>query len=145
MSEPVDIYVGQRVRERRTSLGMSQENLASKLGVTFQQVQKYEKGTNRIGASRLYQVSQALDVPVSHFFDGFIEEPKSMPPAFLSTGAAPQVAVFEDNQPMNDEVMASRETVELLRAYYSIEDADARRKLLESIKSAAAQATSADS
>ncbi len=142
MSELVDVYVGKRVRQQRTALGMSQENLASKLGVTFQQVQKYEKGANRIGASRLFQVSQALQVPISHFFEGFSEIPgkTKMPPAFVSTGAAPHAAVFEDSQPMQDDIMSSHETIELLRAYYSIEDEATRRKLLESVKSAAASA-----
>ena len=67
---PIDIHVGTRVRLRRTLLGMSQEKLGDALGLTFQQVQKYERGANRIGASRLYDLSRVLDVPVSFFFDG---------------------------------------------------------------------------
>lgn len=67
---PVDIHVGSRVRLRRTLLGMSQEMLGDAIGLTFQQIQKYERGTNRISASRLYDLSRALDVPVSFFFDG---------------------------------------------------------------------------
>jgi len=66
---PIDVHVGSRVRLRRTLLGMSQEKLGEALGLTFQQVQKYERGVNRIGASRLYHLSQILDVPVSFFFD----------------------------------------------------------------------------
>src|SRR3546814_3329079 len=67
--DPVDVHVGGRVRLRRTLLGMSQEKLGSALGLTFQQIQKYERGTNRIGSSRLHQLSRVLDVPVSFFFD----------------------------------------------------------------------------
>ena len=67
---PVDKYVGSRVRMRRIMLGMSQEKLGEALGLTFQQVQKYEKGTNRVGASRLQQISEILQVPVSFLFDG---------------------------------------------------------------------------
>ena len=66
---PIDVHVGSRIRLRRTLLGMSQERLAEAIGLTFQQVQKYERGANRIGSSRLYQLSQVLDVPVSYFFD----------------------------------------------------------------------------
>ena len=66
---PIDIHVGKRVRLRRTLLGMSQEKLGKAINLTFQQVQKYERGTNRIGSSRLYQLSQVLDIPVSYFFD----------------------------------------------------------------------------
>src|ERR1700734_248682 len=68
---PIDIHVGSRIRLRRTLLGMSQEKLGDALGLTFQQVQKYERGTNRIGASRLYHLSRVLDVPVEFFFEDF--------------------------------------------------------------------------
>src|ERR1700710_1735968 len=71
---PVDVHVGSRVRLRRTLLGMSQGNLGEAIGLTFQQVQKYESGTNRMGGSRLYDISQALDVPVSFFFDDMANE-----------------------------------------------------------------------
>src|SRR5256885_4646469 len=70
---PVDVHVGARVRLRRTLLGMSQEKLGDAIGLTFQQVQKYERGANRIGASRLYDLSRVLDVPVSYFFEEFGE------------------------------------------------------------------------
>ena len=71
---PIDIHVGKRVRLRRTLLGISQEKLGKAINLTFQQVQKYERGTNRIGSSRLYQLSQVLDIPVSYFFDGLPSE-----------------------------------------------------------------------
>src|SRR6202453_3199655 len=71
---PIDVHVGSRVRLRRTLLGMSQEKLGDALGLTFQQVQKYERGANRVGARRLYDLSRVLDVPVSYFFDEFTEQ-----------------------------------------------------------------------
>jgi transcriptional regulator with XRE-family HTH domain len=74
MPDPVDIYVGQRVRLRRGLLGMSQEKLGGSLGLTFQQIQKYESGANRIGSSRLYKLSKVLDVNVSFFFRGIVED-----------------------------------------------------------------------
>lgn len=83
----VDIEVGRRVRIRRLSLGMSQEKLASNLGVTFQQVQKYEKGVNRVGAGRLHQIAQTLTVPVSYFFDGIdnnFKNSKTLPSDLIS-------------------------------------------------------------
>lgn len=79
-ADPVDVYVGNRVRSRRLQLGLSQEKIAAAIGVTFQQVQKYEKGTNRMGASRLQQMSKELRVPVAYFFEGA--------PGFGTTGPA---------------------------------------------------------
>jgi transcriptional regulator with XRE-family HTH domain len=86
---PVDIAIGMKVRERRTMLGMSQETLGAAIGLTFQQVQKYERGANRIGASRLYDIAQALDVAPGYFFDGLSAEATSQSPAKLN-GAKPQ-------------------------------------------------------
>lgn len=83
-ANPIDIYVGNRIRLRRTLLGLSQEKLAEMLGITFQQVQKYEKGMNRIGASRLWDMSNVLDVPVSFFFSGLTKEETDKSPAALN-------------------------------------------------------------
>lgn len=82
---PVDVYVGHRVRERRVLQGMSQKKLGQALGIAFQQVQKNEKGTNRIGSSRLFQLSQALDVPISYFFEGYSKKSGSGANAGLGT------------------------------------------------------------
>lgn len=120
--DPVDIYVGSRIRLRRTMLSFSQEKLADQLGVTFQQVQKYENGSNRVGASRLYAVSRALSVPVSFFYEGYKD----------TAGRA--YAVAEDGVDM-DKYLNSRETVELIRSYYAVKDKDVRKKVLEMIKS----------
>jgi len=75
----VDGHIGRRLRERRLQIGMSQEQLAALLGVTFQQIQKYEKGINRVAASRLYDMSEALDVDITYFFDGLQKKPKRSP------------------------------------------------------------------
>ncbi len=93
---PVDKYVGSRVRMRRIMLGMSQEKLGEKLGLTFQQIQKYEKGTNRVGASRLQQISEILQVPVSFLFDG--GPSGSTTPEGFSEGASPSY-VSDFSQP----------------------------------------------
>lgn len=80
---PVDVYVGSRIRLRRTLLGMSQERLGTALGLTFQQVQKYERGANRVGASRLYDLARVLDVPIAFFFDGMPDEAAIAPVASM--------------------------------------------------------------
>ena len=128
---PIDVHVGRRLRLRRTLLGMSQEKLGEAVKLTFQQIQKYERGANRIGSSRLYQLSQILDVPVSFFFD-------DMPP--LDEGAVPGLREGSP-PPYEPDPMAKRETLELVRAYYRISDPAARKRLFELTK-AIANATS---
>lgn len=123
---PVDIHVGSRVRLRRMLLGMSQEKLGDKLGLTFQQVQKYEKGVNRIGASRLFQLSKILDVPVQFFFD---EAPLGAP-ATMEPGSAE-----DSNDGLLFELLNSREGLELNRAFAKITDAKVRRKVIELVRS----------
>lgn len=125
---PVDTHVGQRVRMRRSLVGMSQEKMAESLGITFQQVQKYERGTNRVSASKLYLISKILSVPVAYFFDNF--ENKGTSPAYGFADNA-QEALDETD------IMTSKETLDLLRVYYSIKDQDARKKLASMIKSVA--------
>src|SRR6476619_1745933 len=83
---PIDVHVGSRIRLRRTLLGMSQERLAEAIGLTFQQVQKYERGANRVGSSRLFDLSRVLDVTVSYFFDDMPADPDSIPTADGSIG-----------------------------------------------------------
>src|SRR5262249_9382500 len=115
---PIDIHVGSRVRLRRNMLGLSQEKLGEAIGLTFQQVQKYERGANRIGASRLHDLSQVLDVPVSFFFDD--TDPVRAP----ATPAG--FAEAFDADPL-----CRRETLELVSAYYRIDDPALRRRLFE--------------
>ena len=122
--DPVDIHVGARVRLRRTLLGMSQEKLGKALGLTFQQVQKYERGANRIGSSRLYQLSKILDVPVSFFFDEMT--PDSARKAEGMAEGSKQV--FEVDK------LSRRETLELVRAYYKIIDPSVRKRIFEMVK-----------
>jgi transcriptional regulator with XRE-family HTH domain len=121
---PVDVHVGSRVRLRRTLLGMSQEKLADALGLTFQQVQKYERGANRIGASRLHHLAHILEVPVQFFYD----EMDGAHPA----GRAEDATGFESDP------MMRRETLELVRAYYRIQDDKLRKRIFEMVKAAGA-------
>lgn len=116
----VDRHVGARMRQRRILLGMSQERLGAALDLTFQQVQKYERGTNRLGAGRLHAVAEALGVPVTYFFE-------EMPEEVRPTGA-PEAETSEDP-------MSKRETLTMVRAYYSIPDPAVRTRLLDLIKS----------
>jgi transcriptional regulator with XRE-family HTH domain len=127
---PVDIHVGSRVRLRRTLLGMSQEKLGEAIGLTFQQVQKYERGANRIGASRLFNLSQVLDVPVSFFFDDMPRE-ASEAPVLTDDEDDDRVVEYEPDP------MAKRETLELVRAYYKITDSSVRKRLFELTKAVA--------
>lgn len=132
---PVDVHVGSRVRLRRTLLGLSQEKLANALGLTFQQVQKYERGANRVGASRLFQLSRVLDVPVSFFFD-------DMPPEVSGRGGAARAGLAEPGQRRYEpDTLAKRETLELVRAYYRITDPTVRKKVFELVKGLAAAET----
>lgn len=119
---PIDIHVGSRVKLRRNYLGMSQEKLGKAIGLTFQQVQKYEKGTNRVGASRLFELSQVLSVPVSYFYEGA--------PTF-GTG----IGLEEETDSYEPDPMSKRETLDLIRAYYSIEDKTVRKRILDLVRS----------
>jgi transcriptional regulator with XRE-family HTH domain len=123
---PVDVHVGSRLRLRRTLLGMSQEKLGAALGLTFQQVQKYERGTNRIGSSRLYDAALALDVPVAFFFEDMPIDDRKIPSTAASEASADRL-----------DPMAKRETLELVRAYYRITDPTLRRRLFDVVKAAA--------
>jgi transcriptional regulator with XRE-family HTH domain len=128
---PIDIHVGARVRLRRTLLGMSQEKLGESVGLTFQQIQKYERGANRIGASRLWEFSRILDVPVSFFFDDMPDQIKDAEKKRTSGFADVQ------QQALEPDPMARRETLELVRAYYKITNPAIRKRLFELTKSVA--------
>jgi transcriptional regulator with XRE-family HTH domain len=118
----VDAHVGARLRQRRMLLGISQEQLADMLGLTFQQVQKYERGTNRVSASRLFQLARALDTPITWFFED-IESDRA---------ARDKAVDSEDGDPMS-----RRETLELVRVYSRIDDRKVRKKLYEMAKALA--------
>jgi transcriptional regulator with XRE-family HTH domain len=136
---PVDIHVGSRVRMRRTLLGMSQEKLGDALVLTFQQVQKYERGANRIGSSRLFEISRILDVPVSFFFEEMSSEAASAGP--LTDSGDPPTA---DPEEFQRDPLAKRETLELVRAYYRITDPRVRKRVFELTKSIAADQSKSD-
>ncbi len=121
---PVDVHVVGRLRIRRTLLGLSQTALGEALGLTFQQVQKYERGANRMGSSRLYDLARVLDVPIKYFFDDMPTAVAASSPT-LGGGRAKKPPSYEPDP------MAKRETLELVRAYYKIEDADVRKRLRE--------------
>lgn len=122
---PVDIHVGARVRLRRKILRLSQEKLGEELGVTFQQVQKYERGANRVGASRLWKLSEVLDVPVSFFYDGLSTEygGQSDSPALLSESP--------DQSPVVYDFINSTDGVSLAKAILKIKNKSVRRQILE--------------
>lgn len=122
---PVDIHVGKRLRSRRTLLGMSQEEIGDAVGITFQQVQKYERGLNRIGSSRLYQFSCLLGVGVAYFFEDFKEEIK-------------ENVMSEDTVSFEHEHFNNKEVLTLVRAYYGISDPQVRKKILSLVKSLSA-------
>lgn len=121
---PVDIHVGRKLRSRRTILGMSQEEIGEAVGITFQQVQKYERGLNRIVSSRLYEFAKLLDVSVSYFFEDFSGNDSG-----AVSGMAEQSASFEYESLNNKEVLT------LVRSYYGIKDPQVRKKVLALIKS----------
>ena len=127
---PIDIQVGSRVRLRRNMLGLSQEKLGEAIGLTFQQVQKYERGANRIGASRLHELSRVLDVPVMFFFDD-VDPVRA--PAIPAGFAEPPAEAFESDP------LRKRETIDLVEAYYAIDDAAVRRRLLDLAKALAGE------
>jgi len=133
---PIDVHVGTRIRLRRTLLGMSQERLGEALGLTFQQVQKYERGVNRVGASRLFDLSRVLDVPISFFFDD-MPEPLSQSGGGIGGGplSGRRTMGFADQQDsLADDTLSRRETLELVRAYYRIPDAAVRKSVFDLIK-----------
>ena len=123
--DPIDVHVGGRLRLRRTLMGLSQTDLAKSVGLTFQQVQKYESGANRVSASRLYHIAESLDVPVSFFFDDMPREG--------GLAEAPKPAFEPD-----------RELLELTRNYRSISDAEVRRGIYELVKRLASKEDAAD-
>lgn len=124
---PVDVHVGSRIRLRRQLLRMSQEKLGDELGVTFQQVQKYERGANRVGASRLYRLSRVLEVPVQFFFEG-LNDP------------APVGAMAENDQtPIVYDFIQSSDGVSLAESFSRIKDAKVRRRVLELVRTLASE------
>lgn len=123
MANDIDLHLGRRLRRRRRLLGLTQQQLATSVGIRFQQIQKYECGANRISAARLWQLSEALEIPIGYFYDGLSE-------AQTRTATAAIVAP----EPRTGEVMARKETMDLIRAYYQLGERP-RRRLLDLAKS----------
>lgn len=135
-SHTVDVHVGARMRQRRALLGMSQSKLGDAVGLTFQQIQKYERGANRMGSSRLFEFAKVLDVPVSFFFDDMPSNALAGRPmsgrgrkAFGEAGTP----FAQEKDPLN-----KRETLEFVRAYYKIREARVRKRIFEMVKSVGA-------
>jgi transcriptional regulator with XRE-family HTH domain len=124
-ANPIDVQVGNRVRIRRMLIGMSQERLGDLLGLTFQQVQKYEKGVNRIGAGRLYQVAQILGVPINYFYEGVIEQ------------SAESIRNGDSSTPPVMEFLSSGEGLQLTLAFMRIKDSKVRKRVVDLVKSLA--------
>ncbi|WP_085026069.1 helix-turn-helix domain-containing protein [Ensifer aridi] len=126
--QPVDIHVGRRIRMRRVWKGMSQTSLAEQIGVTFQQVQKYEKGINRVGASRLQQIAEALEVPVSYFFEDVSGGgTNGVGSGAVKSGLQPEIIAFA----------SSTEGLALIRAFSRIGDANVRSRAISLLKAVA--------
>jgi transcriptional regulator with XRE-family HTH domain len=130
---PIDVHVGHRIRQRRTLLGMSQEKVAERLGLTFQQVQKYEHGGNRVGSSRLFDLARILDVTISYFFEEMEAGVADKSPSRLM-GVTESKMRTDASEP---DPLAKRETLELMRAYYRIADPAVRRRMFNLIKALA--------
>ena len=112
MKHPVDVYVGKRIRQRRWMVGMTQQQLAEKVGIKFQQIQKYETGMNRVSASRLWDISTALEVTISYFFEGLSDDDK---------------AKASKDSPMQGDLVADKEALELIRSYYAMPEKQRKR------------------
>ena len=127
-ADSVDVHVGKRLQLRRSLLGLSQEKLGEAVGLTFQQIQKYEKGLNRISSGKLFQFSNILEVPVQYFFD-----------ALEGTNQNTSLGLSDNEQEefIGNDVMQSRETVELVRTYYAIKDPELRKDAVRFMKSIA--------
>ncbi len=122
---PIDVHVGSRIRLRRNMVSMSQEKLGDNLGITFQQIQKYEKGTNRVGASRLQAISDILQVPISFFFEGAPGNGEAKNGGFAEVGNANYVVDF----------LNSTEGLQLNRAFIKIGDPKVRRRIIDLVRS----------
>lgn len=129
---PMDIHVGSRVRLRRMMRGLSQDRLGEELGVTFQQVQKYEKGVNRIGASRLFDIGRILEVPVQFFYDDFGDANAGMIGLSETSGPA-----YQDERTEFLQTISTPEGMQLVRAFSRIQDTTVRRKILDLVRTLA--------
>lgn len=126
MTDRTDMHLGRRLRQRRWFLGLTQAQVGERVGIKFQQVQKYETGQNRISASRLWELAQALDAPISYFYEGLDEAEAAAPKAEITGIHTDRPTDLAPKSPSAD-VMGDREAIELLRAYYAIPETPRRR------------------
>lgn len=127
---PIDVHVGKRIRLRRTILHITQQQMADMLGLTFQQVQKYEKGANRVGASRLWDISKVLQVPMGFFFEDMDDDVACLSPRMLNIDPSVRM-VAEKEHSFDDDPMKRAETLELVRAYYKIPNRRVAKQLFD--------------
>ncbi|WP_417252861.1 helix-turn-helix domain-containing protein [Celeribacter sp.] len=118
MKHPVDVHVGKRIRHRRWMVGMTQQQLAEKVGIKFQQIQKYETGMNRVSASRLWDIAESLSVPVAFFFEG------------MESSVSDHMVAQSEGVNVPADILADKEALELVRSYYAIPE-NQRRRLFE--------------
>ena len=130
---PIDVHVGNRIRLRRTLLGLSQEKLASLLGLTFQQVQKYERGMNRVGASRLWDIGKVLEVPINFFYEDMDKSVASQSPRMFSLPDSQPAFLAEEDEVYDSDPMQRQETIELVKAYDKIPDRKAAKHMFDLI------------
>ncbi len=135
MAHPIDLHVGQRLRQRRCLLGLTQQRLAAAVGIKFQQIQKYESGANRVSASRLWALAQALDTPVSYFFENLPEVRDDDAIPLVNGAGGPR----NDNGALEPQILSNKETIDLVRAYYHLSE-EPRRRLLDLAKTLAGAA-----
>ena len=136
--DPIDVSVGNRIRIRRTLLGLSQKRLGDMMGLTFQQVQKYERGVNRLSASRLYHFSQALEVPVTFLFEDLRRD------GGIATEGTANQDPGDPSRTGGDHGLLTRETLELVRAFGAITRTDQQARFLDLVKAVAGMATALD-
>lgn len=134
MADQTDTHLGRRLRQRRWMLGLTQSQVGDRVGIKFQQVQKYETGQNRISASRLWELAQALDVPISYFYEGLAGEDDAVEgEAALAAALAEEAGGARDSADAAAPRLSDRETVDLLRAYFAMPEL-ARRRVLDLIR-----------
>ena len=134
MKHPVDVHVGKRIRHRRWMVGMTQQQLGEAVGIKFQQIQKYERGANRISASRLYDIAKVLGVPINFFFDHIDEEIEGRPGPDSHGLRKTQEALDVDGEAAED-AMTRSDTLDLVAAYWKLPSDDIRRKALALLRS----------
>ncbi len=132
----IDKHVGLRIRNRRTLMGLSQEKLADSVGVTFQQVQKYERGTNRVSASRLYRFSKILGVSIDFFYEGLESGDPATEPLYGMADNDQETfeSISEKAKAIPEDLLTHKETLELVRTYYSVQEVKKRKEILRFVK-----------